>query len=93
MNLKAKEGSRGVLNRGMYMYTFIKVIIVLFGRRIEKMLYLMGKKKKRRISNMLRKKIIKDNLNQRIRYRIPKHKAIDQLANVIVFDLEICNDQ
>ena len=36
-------------------------------------------------------KINQDNLNQRIRYRFPKHETIDQLENVFVFDLETCN--
>ena len=35
----------------------------------------------------------KNNLSQRIRYRFPKHKIIDQLENVFVFDLETYNDQ
>ena len=34
-----------------------------------------------------------NNLNHRIHYRFPKHEAIDQLENVLVFDLETYNDQ
>ena len=40
-DLKRKEFSRGVLNRGKYVYTFIKIIITLFGEKDE-MVYLMG---------------------------------------------------
>ena len=32
-------------------------------------------------------------LHQRLRYRFPKHEAIDQLENVFVFHLETYNDQ
>ena len=34
-----------------------------------------------------------NNLEERIRYRFPKHETIDQLENVFVFDLETHNDQ
>ena len=37
--------------------------------------------------------INENNLNQRIRYRFPKHETIDQLENVFVFDLETHNNQ
>ena len=32
--------------------------------------------------------INEDNLNQSIRYGLPKHETIDQLLNVFVFELE-----
>ena len=40
--LKANENSLGALHRGMYVYTFKKMNFVSFGRRIEKMFWLMG---------------------------------------------------
>ena len=42
---------------------------------------------------MLKKKINENILNQRIRYRFPKHETIDQLENVFLPDLETYNDQ
>ena len=41
----------------------------------------------------VKNKINENNLKQRILYRFPKHEPIDQLENVIVFDLETHNDQ
>ena len=41
----------------------------------------------------VKNKISENNLEQRIRYRFPKHETIDQLENVFVFDLETHNDQ
>ena len=58
---KAKEFFVRMLSRGIYVYTFIKIINVLFGRKTEKTLDLMGYKKLTRISNVfkiLKKKII-----------------------------------
>ena len=46
-----------------------------------------------RNSKYVKNKINGNNLIQRIRYRFPKHKPIDQLENVFVFDLETHNDQ
>ena len=40
----------------------------------------------------IKNKINEDNLKQRISYRFPKYKKIDQLKNVFVFDLETQND-
>ena len=37
--------------------------------------------------------INKNDLKQRIRYRFPKHEAVDQLENIFAFDLETYNDQ
>ena len=42
---KSKRILSGMLNRGIYVYTFIKITIVLFGRKIEKIVYLMVWKK------------------------------------------------
>ena len=41
----------------------------------------------------VKNKINENNLKQRILYRFPKCEPIDQLENVIVFDLETHNDQ
>ena len=41
----------------------------------------------------IKNKINENNLKQRIRYRFPKHETIDQLENVLVFDLETHNDE
>ena len=41
----------------------------------------------------IKNKMNENNLIQRIRYRFLKHETIDQLENVIVFDLETHNDQ
>ena len=32
-------------------------------------------------------------MKQRIRYRFPKNETIDQLENVLIFDLDTYNDQ
>ena len=52
--LKAKECFLAVLNRRTFVFTLIKINIAFFGRRIEKMLYLMGQKKQGGIPNMLK---------------------------------------
>ena len=91
MMLKANEHSLGVLNREMYVCTFKKTIIVLFGRRIEKIVYLTGWEIGRIFKQV--KKIKENNLKQRFGYRFPKHGTVDQLENVFVIDLETYNDQ
>ena len=43
--------------------------------------------------NYFKNKINENNLYQRCRYRFPKLETIDQLENVILFDLETYHDQ
>ena len=38
---KAKEYSLGMLNRGTYVYIFMKINIVLFGKKIDEVVQLM----------------------------------------------------
>ena len=39
---KSKKNSPGMLNKRIYVGAFIKTFLVLFGKKTEKMLYLMG---------------------------------------------------
>ena len=92
--LKAKEYSLGVLNRGTYVYTFIKVIIVsIFAKKSKRDGLLNGVEEVERNFKFVKNTIRENNLKQGIRYRVPKHKTIDQLDNVFVFDLETFNNQ
>ena len=67
MILKAKQYFLGLLNREMYEHTFIKIVIVLFGGGIEKIVYLTELKKLRGVSNMLKIRLKKEKLGQKIR--------------------------
>ena len=93
MILKTKEYALGMLNRGIFVYIFIKIVIVLFGRKIEKTLLLNGVNEIDKNFKYVKNKINENNLKQSFRYRSPKHETIDQLENVLVFDLETYNDQ
>ena len=73
----------------MYVYTFIKSINVLFGKKS----LLNGVEKVEKNFEKVKNKINEDNLSQRAGYQFPKHERIDQLVNVFVFGLETYNDQ
>ena len=74
------------------MYTFLKNIIVSFGKkRRDNILNGVGEKEKN--FKNVKNEINEINSSQRIRYRFPKQEITDQLENVFVFDLETCNDQ
>ena len=90
--LKAEEYFLGLLNGGTNVYIFIKIIIVVFGKRRRDSL-VNGvqeiEKKFKYGKNNINEKIIV----QRIRYRFPQDKTRDQLDNVFVFDLETHKNQ
>ena len=93
MILKAKEYSPGMLNKKIYVYTFMKIVFVFFGRNREAAL-LNGIEEIDKNFNYVKNKMNENNLKRRIRYIFPKHETIvDQLENVFVFDLETLNDQ
>ena len=93
MILKTKEFYLGLLNSGTYVYTFIKIIIVFFWRKIRKDSLLNGVEEIDKNFKYVENKINENNKKQRIRYRFHKHETIDQLENVFVFDLETVNYQ
>ena len=92
MILKAREYSRGMSTRGMYLYSFKKTVIVLFGKN-GKDTSLNGIEEIAKNFKYVKNKINGKKLKQRMRYRFPKHETIDQLQNVFVFDLKTYNDQ
>ena len=80
-----------MLNREIYVYTIINIIFVLFGKKRDSLPN--GVEKIDKNFKHVKKNVNENNFKQRIRYRFPKHEKIDQLENVLVFDLETNNDQ
>ena len=79
-------------SKEMNVYTFRNLIIELFEKRREKIVYLMAWKRKKKNFKYVKNKINKDNLSLRIRYRFDtKNETTYQQENVFVFDLETCN--
>ena len=74
-----------------YVFTILKINIVLFGEKGKDSL-LNGVEEVIRIFKYVENKINDTNLGQRIRYRFPKLKTKVQLENVFVLHLETYND-
>ena len=81
-----------MLNRGTYVYTFIKIIIVLFGKKNRRDSLLSGVEEIDRKFKHVKININENILKRRICYRNPKHEPIDQLEIVFEFGLETNNE-
>ena len=93
MILKPKGYSPGMLNKGIYVYSFIKQHYCVIWKKNRRDSLLNGVEEIDKNFIYVRNKVNEINLKQRIPYRYPKHETIDQLENVFVFDFETYNDQ
>ena len=88
---QAKENSLGKLNKDICVQIHKNHYCVI-GKKKRKDKLFIGVEEMDRNFKYVKNKINKNNLKQRIRYRVSKHGTIDQLENVFVFDIEIYND-
>ena len=91
--MEEKEFFLDLSSKEINVYTFIEIIIVLFGRKNRQLSLLFGIKQIDRVFKYVKNIINENNLKGRIRFRLPKHESIDHFENEFMFDIETQNNQ
>ena len=86
MILKGKDFFLGLLNRGTYVYTFIKIDYCVIWKKNRKNSLPNGVEEIDKSFKYVKNKINESKWKKRIRYRFPKQETIDQLENMFVID-------